>query len=96
MRAFRGLKSLSDRYHAIGDVRGCGLFIGVEIGAGPAAKSPDAALTTRIVNGLRERRVLISASGPRANVLKIRPPMVFSRENADMLLDALGDTLKSL
>jgi 4-aminobutyrate aminotransferase-like enzyme len=91
-----GLKSLADRYHAIGDVRGSGLFIGVEIVADPAAKSPDAALTTRIVNGLRERRILISASGPRANVLKIRPPLVFSRENADMLVDALGEVLKTL
>lgn len=91
-----GLKSLSDRYHAIGDVRGCGLFIGVEIVADPAAKTADAALTTRIVNGLRERRVLISASGPRANVLKIRPPLVFSRENANTLLDALRGVLQAL
>ncbi|MCJ8055023.1 aspartate aminotransferase family protein [Shinella curvata] len=91
-----GLRALSGRYHAIGDVRGSGLFIGVEIVADPAVKSPDAALTTRIVNGLRERRILISASGPRANVLKIRPPLVFSRENADMLIDALADVLKTL
>jgi 4-aminobutyrate aminotransferase-like enzyme len=91
-----GLKGLSDRYPALGDIRGSGLFIGVEIVADPATKQPDAALTTRIVNGLRERRVLISASGPNANILKIRPPLVFSRENADMLVDALGDTLKTL
>jgi len=91
-----GLESLTDRYHAIGDVRGAGLFVGVEIVADPAAKSPDATLTTRIVNGLRERRILISASGPRANVLKIRPPLVFSRENADMLVDSLADVLKTL
>ncbi|MBB5041286.1 aspartate aminotransferase family protein [Shinella fusca] len=91
-----GLESLTDRYHAIGDVRGSGLFVGVEIVADPAAKSPDATLTTRIVNGLRERRILISASGPRANVLKIRPPLVFSRENADMLVDGLADVLKTL
>ena len=91
-----GLRALSGRYHAIGDVRGSGLFIGVEIVADRAVKSPDAALTTRIVNGLRERRILISASGPRANVLKIRPPLVFSRENADMLIDALADVLKTL
>ena len=91
-----GLKALAGRYEAIGNVRGSGLFIGVEIVADPAVKSPDAALTTRIVNGLRERRILISASGPRANVLKIRPPLVFSRENADMLIDALADVLKTL
>jgi len=92
----KGLESLTDRYHAIGDVRGAGLFVGVEIVADPAAKSPDATLTTRIVNGLRERRILISASGPRANILKIRPPLVFSRENADMLVDNLADVLKTL
>ena len=91
-----GLASLSGRYPAIGDVRGSGLFIGVEIVADPATKTPDAALTTRIVNGLRERRILISASGPQANVLKIRPPLVFSRENADMLVDGLAEVLKAL
>lgn len=91
-----GLKSLSERHQAIGDVRGSGLFIGVEIVSDRAEKRPGRTLTTRIVNGLRERRVLISASGPHANVLKIRPPLVFSRENADMLLDALDDVLKTL
>jgi len=90
-----GLRNLARSHPAIGDVRGAGLFVGVEIVSGPAAKQADAALTTRIVNGLRRRRVLISASGPRANVLKIRPPLVFSRENADMLLEALEDVLKT-
>ncbi|WP_337182950.1 aspartate aminotransferase family protein [Shinella sp.] len=89
-----GLRTLARSHPAIGDVRGAGLFVGVEIVSDPAAKQADAALTTRIVNGLRRRRVLISASGPRANVLKIRPPLVFSRENADMLLEALEDVLK--
>ena len=89
-----GLRTLARSHPAIGDVRGSGLFVGVEIVSDPATKQADAALTTRIVNGLRRRRVLISASGPRANVLKIRPPLVFSRENADMLLEALEDVLK--
>lgn len=89
------LAQLAARHPAIGDVRGSGLFIGVEIVADRSAKTADAALTTRIVNGLRERRVLISASGPRANVLKIRPPLVFSRENADMLVEAIDDVLES-
>ncbi|SCX12584.1 aspartate aminotransferase family protein [Agrobacterium rosae] len=88
-----GLSSLS--HQAIGDVRGSGLFIGVEIVADRTTKQPDAALTTRIVNGLRDRRILISASGPNANILKIRPPLVFSRENADVLVGALDDVLKS-
>ena len=90
-----GLKALAARHPALGDIRGSGLFIGVEIVTDPATKQPDAALTSRIVNGLRARRVLISASGPRANVLKIRPPLVFTRENADLLVNALGDVLDS-
>ncbi|WPE23775.1 aspartate aminotransferase family protein [Shinella zoogloeoides] len=90
-----GLTTLARSHPTIGDVRGAGLFVGVEIVSDPATKRADAALTTRIVNGLRRRRVLISASGPRANVLKIRPPLVFSRENADMLLEALEDVLKT-
>ncbi len=89
-----GLRKLAERHEAIGDVRGSGLFIGVEIVSDRDAKTPNAALTARIVNGLRERRVLISASGPRANVLKIRPPLVFGRGHADMLLNALGDVLE--
>ena len=87
------LRTLADRHPAIGDIRGSGLFVGVEIVADRGEKRPDAALTARIVNGLRERRVLISASGPFANVLKIRPPLVFSRENADTLVTALDDVL---
>jgi 4-aminobutyrate aminotransferase-like enzyme len=83
------------RHGAIADVRGAGLFVGVEIAAGSASRS-DAELTARIVNAMRERRVLISATGPRANVLKIRPPLIFTRENADQLADALGATLAVL
>ncbi|WP_439605248.1 aminotransferase class III-fold pyridoxal phosphate-dependent enzyme, partial [Shinella sp.] len=90
-----GLKALSRLHPALGDVRGSGLFIGVEIVADPTTKQPDATLTARIVNGLRARRILISASGPNANILKIRPPLVFSRKNADMLVDALADVLKA-
>ena len=77
----------------------CGLlfvFIGVEIVADRATRSPDASLTTRIVNGLRERRVLISASGPRGNVLKIRPPLVFSRTHAALFLEAFAAVLDEL
>lgn len=78
----------------IADVRGAGLFVGVEIVPKTSSLAADA-LTAKIVNGLRERRVLISATGPRANVLKIRPPLVFSKADADILTEALDDTLKS-
>ncbi len=88
------LRGLAARYSEIADIRGAGLFIGVEIASQSTALTADV-LTARIVNGLRERRVLISATGPRANVLKIRPPLVFSKDDADILTEALDDVLKA-
>ena len=88
-----GLRALAGRHRAIGDVRGAGLFLGVELVSDRARKTPDAALAARVVNGLRNRRVLISATGPDANILKLRPPLVFSRANADLFLDRLDATL---
>jgi 4-aminobutyrate aminotransferase-like enzyme len=91
-----GLRGLAKRHEAIGDVRGAGLFIGVELVRDRATKDPDAAITAKIVNGLRRRRVLISAAGPHANVLKIRPPLVFSAQNADTFIGALDDVLNEI
>jgi len=91
-----GLKRLATKYPLIGDVRGSGLFIGVELISDSRTKQPATAETTRLVNGLRERRVLISATGPHANVLKIRPPLVFSQENAAMFLSILDETLATI
>jgi 4-aminobutyrate aminotransferase-like enzyme len=90
------LRRLAERYEPIGDVRGAGLFIGLELVNDRTTKEPDASITAKIVNGLRERRVLISASGPHANVLKIRPPLVFSEQNADTFIGALDDVLQKI
>ena len=87
---------LAEAHPLIGDVRGAGQFTGVEIVKDRAVKTADAAATTRVVNGMRERRVLISATGPRANILKIRPPLIFTRENADLFVERLEETLASL
>ena len=89
----QALRELAARHECIGDVRGAGLYLGVEIVSDRAAKTPDASTATALVNGLRERRVLISATGFNANVLKIRPPLVFSSADADRLLSALDETL---
>ena len=88
-----GLTRLAGRHDLIGDVRGAGLFVGVEMVLDRQTREPAPAQTTRLVNFLRERRILISATGPFANVLKIRPPLVFSVANADMLLEALDEGL---
>jgi 4-aminobutyrate aminotransferase-like enzyme len=63
-------------------VRGRGLLVGVEL------KSPE--LAEQVVNRMRDAGVLINRTGPRENVLKIRPPLVFKREHAEMLVAALS------
>ena len=87
------LRELQAQHALIAEVRGAGLFIGVELrqGGAPATKE-----TARIVNMLRERRVLISAAGPHGNVLKIRPPLVFGTEHADLFVENLDQVLQAL
>lgn len=70
----------------IGDIRGTGLYIGVEVVSDRDTKTPDRAGARRIVNALRERRVLISVCGHDGNVLKIRPPLVFSMADVDWFI----------
>jgi 4-aminobutyrate aminotransferase-like enzyme len=91
-----GLRDLARRHEAIGDVRGTGLFIGVELVKDRQTKAPDGDKTARLVNGLRERRILISAAGPHANILKIRPPLVFQREHADRFMEGLDAVLTEI
>ncbi|CAN7682988.1 aminotransferase class III-fold pyridoxal phosphate-dependent enzyme [Bosea sp. LjRoot9] len=88
------LRKLAARHAVIGDVRGAGLFIGVELVNDRSSREPASELATRVVNELRRRRVLVSTCGPHANILKLRPPLVFAREHADILLDALARTLE--
>lgn len=87
-----GLLSLAKRHPALGELRAAGLFLGQDIV--DEAGQPDAARAARVVNGLRNRRVLISATGPKGHVLKIRPPLVFSKENVDRVLEALDGALR--
>ncbi|WP_407061660.1 aspartate aminotransferase family protein [Aureimonas sp. SK2] len=79
----------------VGDVRGVGLFMAVEFVSDRATRTPDRARASRVVNAMRERGVLISVSGKDHNSLKIRPPLVFTRENADLFAEVLGDALKA-
>lgn len=91
-----GLNALARKYECIGDVRGTGLYFGVEIVRDRTKKDTDIATALEIVNGLRQRRVLISATGPDASVLKIRPPLVFGANDADRLLTELDAVLSAL
>ncbi|KUL92777.1 4-aminobutyrate aminotransferase [Bosea sp. WAO] len=88
-----GIQALAQRHPIIGDIRSAGLFVGTELVRDRATREPATEETASIVNGLRARRVLISAAGPAANVLKIRPPLVFSKENADLFLATLDEVV---
>ena len=84
-RLHAGLAGLMSRFARIGDVRGAGLFVGVEFSE-PGTTHPDRAITTRVVNGLRQRRVLIGTAGPGANILKIRPTLCVGPKEVDLLV----------
>ena len=82
--------------HKIGDVRGCGLFIGIEIIRDGNSKEPDAALTNSLSNRLKDNGFLVSHFGKFDNVLKLRPPLVFSHANADVFLGAFDECMGEL
>jgi 4-aminobutyrate aminotransferase-like enzyme len=75
---------------AILRVRGPGLFIGVELDSDTTRREQ---IGKRVANGLRQRGILVGATGPRQNVIKIRPPLVFTEAHADRVAAALDATL---
>ncbi len=83
------LGKLKEKHSLVGDVRGSGLFLGVELVLDHSTLEPAADHADQIINRMRELGILLSTDGPLHNVLKIKPPMVFSKENADHLADAL-------
>lgn len=96
-------KYINQRLHSIardsshvGSVRGRGLFFGIDIIKGRGTREPSPALTKMLIEDMRERGVLISRIGPHDNVLKMRPPLVFAREHADILLEQLEFSLAGL
>jgi 4-aminobutyrate aminotransferase-like enzyme len=87
------LRELADRYEVIGDVRGDGLFKAVELVTDRESKAPAATLRANVVEGLRRHRVLAGTTGIHDNVVKLRPPMVFSKENADHFIGIFDEVL---
>jgi 4-aminobutyrate aminotransferase-like enzyme len=86
------LRELSARHPTVGEVRGAGLYTGIEL-VRRADGSPAPALAREVINGLRDRRVLIGAAGRFGNVLKLRPPLCFSAAQAEQLVAALDEAL---
>ncbi len=90
------LSALADRHDIIGDVRGSGLIFGGEMVTDRDSKTPATTFADRVVNAMRHKGVLLSKLGRHKNALKIRPPMPFSKANADLLFDTLEDVLAEL
>ena len=77
----------------IGDVRGSGLFLGVELVRDQPTLEPASAEASRVVNLLRERGILAGTDGPHHNVIKLRPPLCFTKGDADRFVEVLGEVL---
>lgn len=90
------LRELVGRHERVIAVRGKGLFFGLELVTDRHRRAPATADARRLVNEMRRRGVLISSIGHHGNILKIRPPMVFGREHADLLVNTLDDALHAL
>ena len=91
--ARRRLADLQEKHEAIGDIRGTGLIFGAEMVLDRATREPATGFTTRVVNAMRQRGVILSSLGRHRNTLKIRPPMPFTRAHADLLFDTLDTVL---
>lgn len=89
----QGLRTLAQRHDSLGETRAAGLFIGQTI---LTDGQPDPARTARLVNALRDKRILISSTGPKGDSLKLRPPLPFSLANVDQVLTTLDQLLPTL
>ncbi|MGB0158524.1 MAG: aminotransferase class III-fold pyridoxal phosphate-dependent enzyme, partial [Thalassovita mediterranea] len=92
-RLMSGLKALEAKYEVVGDVRGMGLFVGVELITDAATRTEGTAIASYVKNRMRAHRILLGSEGPKDNILKIRPPLTVDAEGIDMILDALDQIL---
>lgn len=92
-RMLEGLRPFVDRFPLVGDVRGSGLFLGIELVRDRTTLEPAAEEASFIANRMRDRGILLGTDGPHHNVVKIRPPMPFDEYNADFLVATLADIL---
>jgi 4-aminobutyrate aminotransferase-like enzyme len=92
-RLLDGMKPFVDRYPIVGDVRGSGLFLGMELVCDRQTLEPAAEEASHVVNRMREHGILMGTDGPYHNVVKIRPPMPFNEKNADFLVETLNRVL---
>lgn len=92
-RMLEGLRPFVDRFPIVGDVRGSGLFLGVELARDRTTLEPAAEEASFIANRMRDHGILLGTDGPFHNVVKIRPPMPFNENDADFLTATLENIL---
>ncbi|MDE8603116.1 aminotransferase class III-fold pyridoxal phosphate-dependent enzyme [Marinomonas sp. RSW2] len=88
-----GLHSLHDKYDIVGDVRGQGLFIGLDLVTDKESRTPGTDIADYVKNRMRENRILMGTEGPADNILKIRPPMCIERQDVLMILNVMDKVL---
>jgi 4-aminobutyrate aminotransferase-like enzyme/Ser/Thr protein kinase RdoA (MazF antagonist) len=89
----RGLAELQRRHEILGDLRGSGLFLGLDLVRNRETREPATAQATYVVNRLRECGILAGTDGPHHNVIKLRPPLIFTESDADLFNTTLDDIL---
>ena len=94
--AHRRLSELQQKHEAIGDIRGTGLIFGAELVLDRETKEPATDYTSRVVNALRHRGIILSSLGRHRNTLKIRPPMPFTLAHVDFLMETLDSVLSEI
>jgi 4-aminobutyrate aminotransferase-like enzyme len=88
------LRMMMEEHRVVGDVRGSGLFLGVELVLDRASREPAPAQAKYMVNRLRDLGVLTGTDGPHENVIKLRPPLVLGDDDADLFLSAFDQVLR--
>ena len=88
-----GLVSLMGRHPVVGDVRGLGLFLGIEIVSDHASRKPHPGVAEYVVERMKDHGILLSTDGPAYNVIKIKPPLVFDENDADRLVEVMDRVL---
>ncbi len=95
-RILAGLEDLKDKHDIIGDIRGIGLFIGIELVKDRDTLAPATRKAAEMVNRMKNRGILLGTDGPYNNVIKIKPPMVITKDDADMFVRVFDDALSNM
>jgi 4-aminobutyrate aminotransferase-like enzyme len=88
------LKELQARHQLIGDVRGSGLFLGLDLVQDRETRRPASQEASYVTNRLRERGILTGTDGPYHNVIKLRPPLIFCEADSELLVTTLNSILE--